>query len=134
MVERYDLDPEKVARWRGERTVNQVREVYFILGETTQLIKIGVANCAEQRLSNLRTGCSEPLMLLAVVLCPKRGDLERELHRRFAKHRVRGEWFSPAPEIITYIAENETPLEMLYIEHTRLAKELGIPTASEIHK
>lgn len=116
-----------MGEWGRGRGVGQIREVYFILGATSNLIKIGVANSAEQRLSNLRAGSSEELSLLAVVLCPNRGELERDLHERFKRYRVRGEWFEPAPEIVTYIAENETPLELLAIEHDRLAGELGLP-------
>jgi hypothetical protein len=30
-------------------------------------------------------------------------DRERQLHKRFAVHRVRGEWFRQDPEILTFI-------------------------------
>jgi len=31
---------------------------------------------------------------------------EHELHIRFAAHRIRGEWFLPAQEILAYFKEN----------------------------
>jgi hypothetical protein len=39
----------------------------------------------------------EPLALVGVF--PANREQERELHRRWRRHRVLGEWFRPAPEI-----------------------------------
>lgn len=36
-------------------------------------------------------------------------DLEKELHERFARHRIRGEWFRPGEDLMAYIAEHSSP-------------------------
>jgi hypothetical protein len=82
------------------------REVYFIEAEGTGRIKIGVANCARSRLKGLECSCPVDLRLLGVIPTDKTGALERELHLRFAEHRVKGEWFTAAPELRAYIAEH----------------------------
>ena len=56
-------------------------------------IKIGRSVDVPRRLKQLQTGAPYPLRLL---LCGKGlGSVEPELHRRFAKYRIRsnGEWF-----------------------------------------
>lgn len=77
------------------------RHVYFVQAENG-LIKIGVSNDPRARLRSLQTGSPVDLTLLGAA--PGRGrEMEAELHERFAAHRVRGEWFQPAPELIAYI-------------------------------
>lgn len=91
---------------RGSR----VRHVYFIQGAVTGLIKIGVADHVASRLSMLQPASPDILKVLATIRCERYGALERELHARFAAHRRHGEWFSPHPEILSYIA-NPEPVE-----------------------
>lgn len=45
-----------------------------------------------------------PLTVLALIR-PGGRLLEQFLHRRFAVMREHGEWFSPAPELLGFIAE-----------------------------
>ena len=56
-----------------------------------------------ERMAMLQTSSSDKLRLLATM----KGDLrtEGEMHRRFAKHRLQGEWFKLSTEIIECIAE-----------------------------
>lgn len=82
------------------------REVYFIEAVGTGRIKIGVANCARSRLKHLDGPCPVELRLLGVLPTDKAGALEKELHARFAEHRVKGEWFAAAPELLAFIAEH----------------------------
>jgi hypothetical protein len=79
-----------------------IKNVYFILEEKTNLIKIGSAiNCAE-RLKTLQTGNPNPISLLHII--KDKGLLfEKQLHRRFKKHHVRGEWFVFSEEIKAFI-------------------------------
>jgi hypothetical protein len=77
--------------------------VYFIQAEGGGPIKIGVTTgSAETRLASLQTG--SPVKLRIVTTTPGDPALERKLHHRFAAHRLHGEWFSPAPELLAFIA------------------------------
>lgn len=75
--------------------------VYFVRNEDTGAIKIGTAVDARKRLSGLRTSSAAPLTLVATI--PGDRDVERVLHNRFRAHRIRGEWFQPAEELVGYI-------------------------------
>ncbi len=71
--------------------------VYFIQGEITGCVKIGVARDPALRLKTLQTGCAERLFLIRSLPGDRR--LERWLHKRFAALRVRGEWFRFSSEM-----------------------------------
>lgn len=77
--------------------------VYFVQSEHGGEIKIGRADDVARRLAGLQTGRPDKLVLLAAA----QGTLqqERELHERFAAFRVKGEWFSPAPEIMELVRD-----------------------------
>lgn len=85
------------------------QRVYFIEDEAGDCIKIGVARRPRSRLSELQTGHASKLRLIAHV--PGGKDLEAELHRRFAAHRIRGEWFERAPAILDEIERLSPPSE-----------------------
>lgn len=75
--------------------------IYFIQQGWDGPVKIGFAGsfaAAQARLQTFQTGHPSTLRLLNAI----DGDMahEAELHARFAEHRVRGEWFRPAPEIL----------------------------------
>jgi len=75
---------------------------YFVQAETGGPIKIGKATTIANRLSTLQTGCPEKLLCLGTIS----GDVEKELHARFATHRLHGEWFAPAPVLLEYIEKH----------------------------
>jgi hypothetical protein len=55
-------------------------------------VKIGVTDDVEKRLRNMQTGNHQAL---AVIRLFEGGEAEeRQLHERFADHRLSGEWFS----------------------------------------
>ncbi|OMB79275.1 hypothetical protein A5743_14320 [Mycolicibacterium conceptionense] len=85
----------------GAVTPSSRRRVYFITDGSGH-VKIGSARDVRVRLEELQIGNPAEL----TVLADQPGGLprERELHRRFAEHRVRGEWFRLLPEIVEYIA------------------------------
>lgn len=63
---------------------------------------------ADQRIADLQTGSADPIRLLLEI--PGTPVLERELHARFAHHRLKGEWFSLDGDLADYIrtlAESE---------------------------
>lgn len=73
--------------------------IYFIQSGDDGPIKIGrcKSGLAEKRLADLQIGNPVELSLLGTII----GDrtTEMSLHGRFARLRVRGEWFVNAPEI-----------------------------------
>lgn len=76
--------------------------VYFIQRrQYNGAIKIGRARNPMARLRDLQVGSEVHLDLLAIE--PGGATRERELHERFSRHRLSGEWFSPAPTILAYI-------------------------------
>lgn len=80
--------------------------VYFIqevTGEEAAPIKIGYARDPIARLRELQCGNSKPL-ILGTYIDGNRG-LERRLHVRFAKDRIRGEWFTSSKELREFIVD-----------------------------
>lgn len=82
--------------------------IYFAQHGTDGPIKIGLTDDLELRLSSLQTSSPVEIRLLAT----QEGDwsLERFLHQRFARLKVRGEWFHPEPDLLHYIANLSDPL------------------------
>jgi hypothetical protein len=66
--------------------------VYLIRAENG-LVKIGCSTGIERRLMYLQTGTPHELTLLGVIETDHPRELERQLHKRFADRRRRGEWF-----------------------------------------
>ena len=84
-----------VAASKGGKT----RYVYFIQSGESGPIKIGETNNPSVRLATHQIGSAERLRMLSAP--ETRPTLnERSLHAAFAKHRLHGEWFAPADEIL----------------------------------
>lgn len=77
--------------------------VYFIQAGDDGPVKVGRSADPRDRLMQLQTSHFAVLHLRAVVAGGPR--LEGELHRRLRDHRLLGEWFSPAPEVLAAMAE-----------------------------
>lgn len=76
------------------------REVYFIAWEGGP-IKIGISGSNGDRITTLQNACPYKLHILATA---KGGRvMELAYHKRFAKHRLRGEWFERTPELLAEI-------------------------------
>lgn len=76
--------------------------IYFVTTGEAERVKIGFTkNRPEYRLRELQTGSPFELCIIATV----RGSQndERDLHGRFQKHRLHGEWFVMSQEIMDYI-------------------------------
>jgi hypothetical protein len=83
--------------------------IYFIQAKDSGLIKIGrTSHAPRHRLTAMKIGATEDLHLIGVIR-PASPTLEKELHATFAGLRRRGEWFSPDPRLLDYIAENARP-------------------------
>jgi len=80
--------------------------IYFI-GADDGPIKIGISASPKSRLTALQTASPFRLRLLAIRV----GDVltERDYHRRFAAHRLHGEWFERAPELLAEIERLNIP-------------------------
>lgn len=94
-VVRNDVSPPKS---------NPAGYVYFIRCSKTKLVKIGFTeNYPTGRLRQLQTGSGGKLRLIAFMTA--RADRERELHRQFAAHRERGEWFRLEGQFADWLRE-----------------------------
>ncbi len=108
--ERHRRRKRPVQTLSDARTRNSVKKkcarnlsgVYFVQSEGPGgPIKIGYAQCPIQRLSNLRTSSAYELELLGVL--PGEKFLEQEVHNRFRKDSIRGEWFKDSVELRKFI-------------------------------
>ena len=93
--QRDERERRKVGRGKKEWTTS----IYFI--RAPNAVKIGMAKDPNRRLMVLQTSHPDELELVAT----REGGraLEAEYHARYAEHRVRGEWFEPAPAILSEI-------------------------------
>lgn len=100
--------------------------VYFITCRELGFVKIGIAYNPFARLATLQTAF--PLDLRVEALFQGAGKREREFHKQFAEHRVRGEWFRACPAIEALIAEQKTPTKpRSEAQKRRLAEMHGDP-------
>lgn len=77
-----------------------VTYTYFIFNERSKAIKIGKSQNVQQRFSAIAASVPDPLELLHSH--PE--DIERKLHKKLAKHRLNGEWFTDCEEVRNEIA------------------------------
>ena len=75
--------------------------VYFIQAGTSGPVKIGCAGDAARRLIELQVGHPETLVFLGQL--DGGHAVERVIHRKFSHLRIRGEWFSPACELLEFV-------------------------------
>jgi hypothetical protein len=96
--------------------------VYFI-ADGHGHIKIGYATNVRTRFDDLQVANASALTIMLTI--PGGNKLESELHKRFADHRVRGEWFRLVPEIIDFIAGEVAAKEPKTVpKHIRIQREL----------
>jgi hypothetical protein len=81
--------------------------VYFVSAREVDLVKIGFSFNPVARFHHLRT--SSPIELALEGAIPGDFEKERELHARYAKWRVRGEWFTITPSIEDEIEASTRP-------------------------
>jgi len=100
------VEPEGVEEpAREPACLSSFSDLYFIRSGDGP-IKIGVSVDPKKRLKGLQTAHPFKLELLCVV--SGAGRKESEYHQRFAEFRLEGEWFSPAPEILSEISRLST--------------------------
>lgn len=76
--------------------------VYFAQRGTLGPVKIGRTRQLSSRITALQSVCPEEVALLGQL--PETDIAEARLHAEFRRHRIRGEWFHPAPEILELAA------------------------------
>jgi hypothetical protein len=83
--------------------------IYFIKDTVTQEIKTGCSGDPEKRLSELQTGNPHKLILLGAIRGNAAG--EAQLHVRFARYRMEGEWFKGdiIEDVLHILAEARRP-------------------------
>jgi len=81
--------------------------IYFIQSEHGGSIKIGQADDVARRLQGLQTGRPDRLVLLSAFIATVSD--ERRLHEALSKHRDKGEWFYPHPDVMTAVAAASLP-------------------------
>lgn len=89
---------------------------YFIQGEKTGLIKIGmtVRSCPCERYAALQASSPDKLLILGLI----RGNHERKLHQRFSDSRSHGEWFHPSSGLLDFINAETQKLNCECIDRT----------------
>ncbi len=77
--------------------------IYFLQDSGDFAIKIGSTGADDplERVRSLQTGNPRPLVLLGTM--PGNEEDERALHCRFSAHRLHGEWFRPAPQVLLFL-------------------------------
>lgn len=76
--------------------------VYFIQDGSTSLIKIGSSDAVVRRKREMECANPSPLTILAEIV-GQGTMLERLIHIKFAKMRIRGEWFKADPALLRFI-------------------------------
>lgn len=77
--------------------------LYVIRRRDTHEIKIGVSFEPKKRLRSIQAYHARPLELLVTVAAKR--NAEEKAHKRFAAHRLSGEWFRECPEILEWVKE-----------------------------
>lgn len=72
--------------------------VYFIKTNRIDNIKIGYSINLESRLKQFKTGFSDGLKLIGFIYTDDFVSIEKQLHNKFIKERVSGEWFAISEE------------------------------------
>lgn len=75
--------------------------VYLVQAGRSGPVKIGRARCLPSRLSSLQTSSYERLFVRGAFL--GNSFKEKEAHRMYWKHRIRGEWFAYEGAIVDLV-------------------------------
>lgn len=93
---------------------------YVYLIASGKAVKIGIADNPKNRLSSLQTANYESLRIYCAFQCESRSkaiQLEGLLHKRYAANKLKGEWFSVAPEKVVTDVLSDKQLEAFIISY-----------------
>lgn len=85
--------------------------LYFIAPPEKSYVKIGISDDVDRRLKQFQTAHWETLKVIRKIKCKDRKEaqfLETELHRKFSRKRVKGEWFKSDGQL-DYFIKNFDP-------------------------
>lgn len=104
-------------------------KVYFIAAPSLGLIKIGSTGAVERRISAIQRGVPVPTALIGVIAGGAKREVE--LHKKYAAHRVHGEWFSEVirPELELLLTD-QTVIEEFPAENLSYSQS-GLTYANE---
>ena len=97
--------------------------VYFIQGQSTRLIKIGITRGnVYKRLAQIQGHSPDKLKLLKAV--KGNSKYEKDLHKQFASVHSHGEWFYPSRGLMVFIeglkgAKIRKPRKKVRVKHCR---------------
>lgn len=95
LAKEFDLQEDGSSDW-----------TYIIRDPLSNRVKIGTSRHPTRRLRALQAYSPNDLeVLLLVDPCFFHGSDERELHQRFAKDRLHGEWFTYSPAIQAFVQQ-----------------------------
>jgi len=94
--------------------------IYFI--SNGNRIKIGITKNIKRRLKDLQTGNANNLRLIAEEYSDNDAKRELNLHLKFAKDRLVGEWFYPSKQLLKYINK----ISKYYVEYDSVKDKLFI--------
>lgn len=104
--------------------------IYFARPLGRQLVKIGVSNNVDRRLSELYSLYGVQFEILGV--CDGSRTRELALHKQFAFCHHIAEWFLPAPALLKFISETTSPfLQVRKLRARRVSPSCTIPEAHQ---
>lgn len=79
--------------------------MYFVQGEHSKNVKIGIATCPLRRVASIQAACPERLKILGIarivgVTEQEARDAESIIHHHFKAQRLHGEVFSPSAALL----------------------------------
>ena len=94
-------DPTEIAKI-GVQKKRRPRKTFVYFVRNGDTVKIGHSASPKDRMRDMGTSNHAKLEMLAII--PGGRKREVQLHKRFAKFRIKGEWFNLVPQITKYIA------------------------------
>lgn len=103
----YNQDRYDFERTRRERSLAQANDrpgtIYFLTYGDDGPIKIGFTSNLDYRVQHIQTGCPFEVRVLGTVLGGM--GLERQIHQRLWRYRLKGEWFTNCHNVLSVMRE-----------------------------
>lgn len=101
-IPRRDTPPKICPKCKSDKwDLGENQIIYFIQAGEDGAIKIGLTSNILTRIISFRTHQEKALFIRRLV--PGNLMREREIAQKFDHLRIRGEWFSPGPDLVEYI-------------------------------